>query len=33
MGTDANGELLEHAVNMFVLDPILKIVNAVTTSR
>ena len=31
MGMDANGELLERAVDMFVLDPILKIVNAVAT--
>ena len=33
VGTDANGEPLERAVDIFVLDPILKIVKAVTTSN
>ena len=32
MGTDANDEPLDCTFNMFILDPILKIVNAVTTS-
>jgi elongation factor 2 len=32
VGTDTNGKPLERAFNMFVLDPILKIVDAVTTS-
>ena len=32
-GTDADGEPLERAFNMFVLDPILKIANAVATSN
>ena len=32
MGMDTNGEPLERAVNMFVLDLILKIVNAAATS-
>ena len=33
IGTDASGEPLERAFNMLVMDPILKIVNAVTTSN
>jgi elongation factor 2 len=33
IGTDASSEPLERVFNMFVLEPILKIVNAVTTSN